>query len=296
MLQTSQKINLREERDFSSKINATFHFIRSNFRSLMRVLLLYVTPVALISGFFSGMYQSNMLRDITGGNVYQSYGEYSFLNQVTSVSYVFMLFFTVVSIFVLYLAVSSFMVVYQDEEGDVQPSAVWEVMKANLVKVIYSGIVLSVITFLSVFLLGFGIYFAIVISIFVIVMVREEVGFIETIERCFYLIKGNWWSTFGLMFIAAFIQGMIGLVAGLPIGIITVLRLIEIPGMESEILLIVANALGTLLTVYLYAISAIAIGFQYFNLVEKKDGIGLLEQAELIGRSEAATTTNEGQF
>lgn len=296
MLQTNEKINLREERDFGSKLNTTFHFIRANFRPLLRTLLFYVTPVALVSGLFSGLHQARLLQTITGNRVYQTYGDYSFFNQVTSVSYYFTMFFTLVSIFVLYLAVYSFMVVYQDEEGEVQPSLVWQVMKMNLVKVIYSGVALSVITFLSVFMLGFGIYFAIVVSIFVMVMVREETGFIETIERCFYLIKGHWWATFGLLLVAGSIQGVIGLLAGLPTGIITVLRIFEIPGVESDLPLIVAGSLTSVLTVYIYAISAIAIGFQYFNLVEIKDGIGLMEQAELIGRSDRDTTANEGHF
>lgn len=296
MLQTSQKINLREERDFSDKLNATFHFIRSNFRSLLRTLFLYVTPVALISGILSGFYQARVLRSISGTQSHDTYGDYNFFNQINSVSYLFTVLFMMISFFVLSLAVYSFMVVYQDEEGEVQPSSVWYHMKENMVKAIYSGIVLTIVTFLSLFLLGFGIYFGVVMSLFLIVMVREELGFVDTIERCFYLIKGNWWATFGLLFVASIIQGIIGWLAALPVGAITLMRLAEIPGTESDLLFITANTLSTVLSIYIYAIVAIALGFQYFNLVEKKDGTGLMEQAELIGQQNQHTTANEGLF
>lgn len=296
MLQTSQKINLREERDFGNKLNTTFFFIRANFRPLLRTLFLYVTPVALVSGIFSGLYQARLMRSIAGDEGYSTYGEFNLFNQVNSVNYIFMVFFTLVSVFVLSIAVYGFMVEYQDKDGEVQPAAVWSHIKANLVQVIYSGLVIAVFSFLAVFLLGLGIYLGVVMSLFIIIMVREERGFIETIERCFYLIKGNWWATFGLLLVIGFIQSVIGWVAALPVGIITMLRLMEIPGMESDILLVIATTLSSVLTIYVYAVSAIALGFQYFNLVEQKDGIGYMEQAALIGQRNQENTANEGQF
>lgn len=296
MQPTSQKINLREERGFGEKLNATFAFIRANFRSLLKTLFFYVTPVALVSGLVSGFYQARLMKRVAGGQVYESYGEFNFFNQVNSVNYYFSILFTLISFFFLSLTVYSFMVVYQDEEGEVEPAAVWRHIKENLVKVVYSGVVLSVFTFLSVFMLGFGIYFGVVISMFVLIMVREELGFVDTIERSFYLIKGHWWATFGLLFVAGFIQSIIGYLAALPVGIITFLRVMQLPGAESDLLLVSATTLATVFTIYIYSVSVIALGFQYFNLVEKKDGIGFMEQAELIGQQQQDATANAGQY
>ena len=296
MISTNQKINLREERDFGSKLNATFHFIRANFRMLLKTLFMYVTPLALAAGIASGVYQARMLRELSGANEFESYGQYSFFNQVTSVNYFFTVFFMLTSIYVLFLAVYSFMVVYQDEEGEVNPAAVWLHMKEHLVKVIFGGILIALVTFLSIFLLGLGLYLGVVLSLFVVVMVREDLDFIETVERCFTLIKGNWWSTFGLIIIAGFIQGVITWVTALPAGAITVMRVLQIPAMESDLLLVVTQTISSVFGIYCYSISAIAIGFQYFNLVEKKEGLGLLEEANLIGRHNLDTNANEGQY
>ena len=296
MLQTTQKINLREERDFGNKLNATFYFIKKNFKPLFRALLLYVTPVALAAGIFSGLLQARMLQPMTGNVPAGAYGDNPFFAQITSLNYILAVSLSLVSVFILFLTVSSYMVVYQDEEGEVEPAAVWEHIKNNLVQVIYSGIAFSVICFLSFFLFGLGIYLAVVLSLFIIVMVREETGFIETIERCFYLIKGNWWATLGLLLVVGFIQGIIGLLAGLPLGAVSVMRMLGVPGMGSDVLLVVVNVLSSVLSIFLYCISAVALGFQYYNLVEQKDGIGLMEQADRIGRTDTHTTANEGEF
>ncbi|WP_162054598.1 hypothetical protein [Pontibacter pamirensis] len=296
MLQTKQKINLREERNFGDKLNATFYFIKTNFRPLLRVLLLYVTPVALAAGIFSGLFQARTFQRMTGEGAYSTFVGNIFMNQVTSLNYILSMFFTLLSIFILSLTVYSFMVVYQDEEGEVQTAAVWEHIKGNLVPVVYSGVVISVVTFLSIFLFGLGIYLGIVLSLFIMVMVREESGFIETVERCFYLIKGNWWATFGFLLVVGIIQGLIGFLAALPLGAVTILHAFEVPGMDSDILLVVVNALASVLSIFLYCIYAVAIGFQYYNLVEQKDGIGLIEQVNLIGRTDTNLTANEGEF
>ncbi|WP_187264588.1 hypothetical protein [Pontibacter beigongshangensis] len=296
MLPTSQKINFREERDFGQKLNATFHFIRSNFKALFRTVLLYVTPVALVSGILSGLYQARLLKKIGGGYGQESYAELSFFEQVNSLNYYAYLFFTLVSVLMLMLTVHSYMVVYQDEEGRVEPAAVWQHIKVNLVKVIYSGVALAFLTLLGLVLLGFGIYLSIVFSLFVIIMVREELDFIPTVERCFYLMKGNWWATFGFLLMAGLIQSVIGWLPALPAMLIPTLRMFEVPGADSDVLLVFLNAFASVLTVFVYAVSAVAIGFQYYNLVEKKDGIGYMEQADRIGRLQITSSANEGHY
>ena len=50
-----------------------------------------------------------------------------------------------------------------------------------------------------------------------------------------------------------------------------------------KIAFIVAQVLNTLGTQVAYAVVLIAIAFQYFNLVEKKEATGLLESIHSIG-------------
>ncbi|GAB3818021.1 hypothetical protein [Pontibacter rugosus] len=295
MLQPSKKINLREERDFGEKLNATFRFIRLNFKSLFKSLLLYAVPVALLSGIFSGLHQARLFRNLSGDNGYDSFGDYTIGQQITSVNYLVSAFLSVVSVLIVYLVVYAYMVAYQDEEGEVQPSAVWDHLKNNLLKVIYSGFALGIVTFLSFFLLGFGIYLGVVLSFFIMVMVREELSMIDTIERCFYLIKRNWWATFGLLIIVGFIQGVISWISALPWGLVMILNATQVLNQGNSFMMIISSTLATLVINLSYTISAVALGFQYYNLVEQKDGIGLMEQADLIGRHDLSST-NEGDY
>ncbi|WP_299820839.1 hypothetical protein [uncultured Pontibacter sp.] len=297
MHHTSHKINLRQERDFGEKLNATFHFIKANFKPLFRAILLYVTPVALLAGIFSGLYQARLFQAISGNGDYNTYGEYSFFQQVTSLNYIVMLFFVMLGYIMVALVVHSFMVVYMDsDEGTVSPGAVWDNVKANIVQGIYAGVGLGIVCFFGFFLLGFGLYLGVVCSIFFIVMIREETGVVETMERCFYLIKRNWWATFGFLIVVGFIQGIIGWLGSFPAGIVMVLRLFGIPGMESDVLLVVTNTIASIFTIYASAISMVAISFQYFHLVEQKDGFGWIEQVNLIGKRDNNTFKNEGDF
>jgi len=295
MYQTSQKINLREERDFGEKLNATFTFIKQNFKPLSKSILLYVSPVAILAGIFSGIYQSRLFQQISEGS-YSNAGEFAVFNQVTSLNQLISIFFAVMAYVVVALTIYGFMVVYMDEEGEVRPAAVWEHIKRNIVQATYSTIVLGVVCVLCVALFGLGIYLMVVLSLFLIVMVREETGFVETIERCFYLIKGNWWATLGLMFVAGIIQTMIAWLAAVPLGALIILQNLQVVASENGLLLVLSNTLATLLTTFTYCISVLAIGFQYFNLVEQKDGVGLMEQVELIGNTNTNTTANEGEF
>ncbi|MFT2008663.1 hypothetical protein ACMA1I_08310 [Pontibacter sp. 13R65] len=296
MLEKTQKFNFREERDFGQKLNVTFYFIKSHFRPLCRLVLLYGTPLALVSGLLSGVYQARLMQRVSGASSYDSYADLNFFSQLNSLNYFAMLFFTVVSVLVLSLAVYSYMVLYQDHDQEAEPAEVWPLVKEHLVKVIYSGIAIGVLIVLTVALLGIGVYLSVVMSIFVIVMVREETGFVETTERCFALVKRNWWATFGFILTAGFIQAVFGWLASIPVGMVAFLRGLQVPGMESELLLVVASVISSVLTIYVYVISIVAVGFQYYNLVEKKDGIGYLEQAELIGRHHQTTSANEGHY
>ncbi|ALI98594.1 hypothetical protein [Rufibacter tibetensis] len=280
----NQLIELREERDLGQKLNATFTFLRQNFKPLAKCVLLYVVPFALLAGIFSGIYQSTQLAEL-GRNVrYGSLGAYTFANTVNSVPYWVSLFFSLVSFVLLCLAIYSYMLEYLRHEGEVEPLAVWEGIKHNFVSVLYSAVGVGVLCGLATLLLVLpGIYVMVALSMFAIVMLTEEIGFIDAVERCFYLVKGHWWPAFGFLFLVFLLQGVIGFVASLPAIVVYVLRILELPGGESDLLLIAASSFTTIISLILYVIAITAVGFLYFDLVERKDGVGLLEQVNKIG-------------
>jgi hypothetical protein len=291
---TSAFINFRQERDTSQKINATFAFIRQNYQVLAKCLLWYVVPFALLAGIFSGIYLSRRLPAGPDEVRYRTWGEFDFFNSVTSFHYLISLFFSIVSYVLLALLLAVFIVRYLDQQGKVSAAEIGQGVKSHFLPVFYTTFGIILMCCLGyVLLLVPGIYLSIAFSLYFIIMIREELGFVDTLERCLSLIKGQWWSTFGFLLLIGIIQGMIGLITVLPLIMVTMLKTFQVPGANHPLLTIVAASLASVAGIFLYAISFTAIIFQYFHLVEIKDGIGLLEQVALIGRPAEPDHTDE---
>ncbi len=66
-----QKIEFQRYRDFGQIINATFEFLRENFKQLAKAVIFLVGPFILLTGIFGGLYQKDL---------------FSFTSTVTSLS------------------------------------------------------------------------------------------------------------------------------------------------------------------------------------------------------------------
>ncbi|GGK87080.1 hypothetical protein ACD591_19725 [Rufibacter glacialis] len=279
-----QLIELREERDLGQKLNATFAFLRQNYRPLARCILLYVVPFALLAGIFSGIYQSTQLAELSGNVRYGSLGAYAFASTINSGHYWVSIFFTLVSLVLLCITVYTYMLEYLAQGGKVENVAIWERIKGNFIPLLYSAVGAAVICGVAALLLVLpGIYVMVPLSLFAVVMLAEEVNFLDALERCFHLVKGRWWASFGFLLITFMLQGIIGFAASLPALVVYVFRILHLPGGESDLLLILASSFTTIVGLVLYVIAITAIGFLYFDLVERKDGLGLLEKVNQIG-------------
>ncbi|KAA3439942.1 hypothetical protein [Rufibacter hautae] len=277
-------IEFRLERDLGQKLNTTFTFLRQNFRPLFKCILLFVVPFALLAGIFSGIYQGIQLDELSGAVEYGSMGAYTFAQTVNSAHYWVSLFFSLVSFVLLSLTIYSYMLQYMQHRGQVDSAQVWEGIKSNFIPVLYSSVGVILISVLATLLLVLpGIYVAVALCMFALVMLHEEVGFLDAVERCFYLIKGYWWPSFGFLLLLALLQGIIGFVASLPAMALYILRIFHLPGGDSDVLLVVATGFTTFISLLLYALTLTGVAFQYFDLVEKKEGVGLLEQVNQIG-------------
>ncbi|TGE10424.1 hypothetical protein [Hymenobacter fodinae] len=131
-------------------------------------------------------------------------------------------------------------------------------------------------------------YISVALSLFLIIWVRERLGFFATIGRSFRLIWGKWWSTFGLLAVML----IISIVILLAITMLT--SLISSPfalatsqgGLEgsARVGFVVATALRSILSLAVYPLILLAIAFQYFNLIERKEGESLHYLVDAIGQ------------
>jgi len=310
------KIILRKTRDFGQKINATFEFIRQNFKSLFTVLLYIAGPVAALYSAFMVLTVNNM----TG--IFQRMISNPDPEEFLSVEFLsstgLTLLFSVLSYTFIYATVLEYMNVYLEKKGNgpIEVSEVWDRVKNSIVTIILAGffllfafillgvavvVVVSLLAFIPVInFLGFLalaivlIYISITLSLFYVVLVIEKTplsNLTDVIRRCFFLVKDKWWSTFGLLFVMSLIVAFAGGMLQMPISFAQFFKSID--SLESEDpmammsvyenpLLLAYLGIVQFINVLLQSVTLLALVFQYFNLVELKEAKGLMSEIEEV--------------
>lgn len=290
-MDNQQKIKLYKIRSFSQKLNATIEFIRQNYLVLGKTILLVISPVAVITGLLLSQYMRFIFNSISAEDVQSITDPFSF---IFNPSYVGFIILALVSGLLNISIIINYLRIYNKRNPD-------EITVTEILNESWRGILpLFGLTILSVILIvvGFiafiipGIYLMIVLSISATVLLFEGGGLFSAISRSFSLMKGKWWSTFGLMFVTYFIMQAVGMIFIIPfyvfyfMGIFTMVEEVEFATdmtswwfQAGMIISIIIMMLGSFLT---QAIPIIAASFQYFNLVERQESVGLMTEIEQL--------------
>lgn len=280
-------INLRVERSFSDKLNATFTFARQNIKQLSITLLLLGFPL-LVAGNILLLYMQTTLQQ----TLIENSGAFNWDYLSTMMLSMSLL---MLGYFWLHLITISYMAEYADGNRNISPTAVMNRAFANLGKVLGAGIISVIIIAIGfVFLIIPGIYLSIVLSLLTLVIVMEGDPSFEAISRCFYLINGKWWSTFGLLIIMGIIVSMMQFAFNIPTTIITFTKAFHQELPTFDLTNILANIFSTLGLALIYPLSYIALAFQYFNLVELKESAGL--KLEIEQSANTVAENQEGEY
>jgi hypothetical protein len=209
-------------------------------------------------------------------------------------SYIGFIFISGFSALLNFAVIFNYMKLYQNKYPE--PISVTEVLNASW-KDLLPLFFLSVIAMILI-MVGFlafiipGIYLMVAMSLSIPILFFERLGIFESIGRSFKLIKGKWWSTFGLLFVANIMMYAVSLIFMVPFYIfyfIKMLTLVEEVGITTDttssmfqggmMLSVMFMFLGSFLT---YTIPMIALSFQYFNLVERRESVGLMSEIEKL--------------
>ncbi len=164
------------------------------------------------------------------------------------------------------------------------------------------GIISPALVFIAVlFIMPFVLYLAIITSLMPFIRVEEELSFIESYHRSKYLIKENWWSVFGVLFVAGLIAGLIAVVFNVPYLVFTTGAALGgiggEEGIESVSLMVALSyLLGLIGSLFTSMYTQIALGLKYYDLVEKKDSTKLLDKIDTLGKSNDSFFENEGEY
>ena len=317
---------LIQERDFGQKINATFDFIRQNFKPLLLAILVIGGTPTLLAYVVGGLGLASLVPALTQMRQGGSPNYVTLLAIITplmgTIFFVALLF--IVSSVMSSLSLYGYVLEYEARGGNspaISVADVWRRVSGSFWRYVGYSIALALLFFVALLVLGFligalggivgtagigifsfayfiaVIYISVTISLYYFIVVRENLGIIDSIKRCFYLIQGKWWSTFGLLFIL----GLVSLVLFVGTYFVSVLLLgafgLAGAGIGSETLAIsliistiISSLFSTLIGIVIRCISSLGLVFQYYNLVERKDGEGLANAIQGIGNAKTPTT------
>jgi hypothetical protein len=296
-----QKIELRRTRDFSEKINATFEFIRQNIKTLAKSLIFISGPFILLQGFFNGFYQKQALGG-GGLGALDIFNTSSDLVMWLGLTYVFLLLGYITSIIVVY----EFMRLYETKQDPqtIEVGEVWEGVKENYLQMFGASIVMFfLVVFAMILLILPGIYVMVAFSLVAPIMIIEKKNMSEALSRCFKLITEKWWSTFGLIFVTTIIVSVMALIFIVPQSVFSFIFLLHSKDAVDQAPLwqqagmVISSMIYSFGANLLQAIVFVAIAFQFYNLIERKEAKGLMSKLESFGKTaEDTTAKNEETY
>lgn len=315
-----------QERDFGAKISATFEFIGAHWRPLGKCLVYFVLPVALLAGIGLGLFTSSAFLSFsrhafsTRNGSGSSFQLLNFSGLGLGLASIILGFFLLTG--TLYAYVRARLRLPATEP--VTPAVVWAELRGRLGRLVQAiGLALVVGLLLAgvfslVFLGAVGqgkggsvgaimvagillpiayiflIYAGIALSLFLPVLWFEELPILASVGRCFQLIRGRWWATWGLLLVVSILQSLLSIVFSLPSYALTAGKLLGLPGLGTDVLTLLAQSINLVGLTFTYCVPLLALCFQYFNLAEQKDGYGTSLLVSQLGQS--APTAQSGHY
>ena len=291
----TQESDFRQERDFGAKIGATFEFLGAHWRPLGKCLLYFVLPPALLTGVALGVFQNQSLDLISQNanssleyllNFYQAGGTAYWLGLLASLASYVMLAATVNGYVLVRLALAP--------EQPVLPDLVWDQVRPLAPRLLLTSLVVVLLTLLGyVLLLLPGLYLSVALSLVWVVQAFEKQDVITTIKRNLLLIRGKWWSTLGLLLVMLLLVSVVGIIFQLPLFAATFSKMLHWSWLESDVLVVISTVFASVGRMILYTPVFVALLFQYFNLVERKEGVGLRSLVASLGTAPAPAVYNQ---
>ena len=317
-----QFIEFQKTRDFSNKMNATFEFVKQNFKPLFRVMLYIVGPPALIVSLLLGTLMTDYMKAIFG----MTSGRSNITDMLTidlAIKVVLAVAVGTITSVISVAAINGYVVLYREKQSNqIEVEEVWDYVKKTFwlyfwsmlgfvaLAIVAYGILLipsvalfSAVPVLAVFavfgVMGLFAYLLVANSLVLIVRGFEPTGFFESFSRSMFLTRGKWWSTFGLSLILYLIVSVTSSVFFMPwyfSKIVSSLHNIKNGnGMDlsTDWFGIISTAFQYLASYLLSVLVQVGLIFQYFNLVERKESRGLMEKMGGLGTGEVAPTNTQ---
>lgn len=324
-------IKFRKERNFSEKLNATFAFISEQFKPIGTNILLIAGPFALLAGICYSLYQSYTFDAAFSGNLGTAAQSAPNVG-LMGLGVLGMLVFSMIA-FTLVVAIMMQHIRLYIAEGHsrINTEFMWRNIWKDFFSVLGTSVVIILLfsalmaaIFIPLVLLAAGsgsgavaiglatlsfLFFIFLISpaFLLLYPIRsiEGKGIFQALIRLFRLISGKWLSTAGLVIMMYIIQMVIATVFALPMYVLIFMKAmhatdpeaaLQVSSSTENILFSLAGGFSMLGSFALYGLVMIAVTFQYFNLVERRDATGLLERIDTFGEQKDTPEEDEEHY
>lgn len=276
---------LYRRRDQTQLLNATVRFFGEHYGPLLLNLVVYVGPVKLLETAAGKVYTQQ-----AGSATYEwlrthptaPFTEWTLFTRTLSPSFFTTQLLGLFATLMIGLVVYAYVLTYEENpDATIDGGQIWERIEGSLFLAIGLWFLMATLLIGLALLIVPALYLLVPFSTALIVHLREGLTVSGTLRRSFDLYRGQWWAGLGLLVLLLFMQVVVGLSLGATIGLLwrrlPLLSGALVRGLLEVLLLAAQSALT--------AVTFLALAFQYYNLLERKEGIGLLREVNTLGQS-----------
>ena len=290
----TETVEFKKRRDFGQVINDTFTFIRQNIKPLIKTYFTFCGLFVLASMATLLLQQFkmvNVINTVGGMGHTRGIGLYG-------IEYFLSLIFSFASYSSMTVAVLSYIAIYV-QKGNQTPTLdeVWGFFKYYFFRVFGSSFLLMLLLIIGfMFCLVPGFYLFPFIAMMFPIMVIENSSLSYSFSRSFSLIKENFWVTFGTLIIVWIIVYACTTLIVLPTSLFNMLAMFSSKNPQMSLTLtLITTVLQSLCQVFTI-VPIITISLMYFNLVEEKESVGLMERISNFGNTEKPIDTRPEEY
>lgn len=292
-----EKVEFRKLREFGDLIGDTFLFIKQNFKPLMKSFFA-LTGIFIVGGILSSMIAQMQLIGISqaAGTTYDDSPRSMLYN--IGFNYFLVIIFAMLTYTSMYVSILSYIALYI-EKGKVAPtvSEVWAYFKYYYFRMMGSGILITIFAGLCFILCVIpGIYVFPAVTLFAPIMILENGSFSHSFDRSFKLLKNEWWITAAVLLVIYVIFYAFSTIVQLPAIIIMMIGAFTHGEKTITSTYAIISSVSQQISYIFMIIPIICSSLIYFNLVERKENLGLFQRMEELGQNPQQDNTIQEEY
>jgi hypothetical protein len=273
-------INFKRKRDLGAIISDTFQFLITEWKPFFGTILkISIIPIfiAICAVVYYAMSSVNFLGDFTQIADFQ--GSFNFSELLLPI--LAFVFSYLIAYALITVAALAYIKSYIDNKGVVNYEEVQNLTKEKFWPYVGLFFLNGLIVFFgALFCFLPGIYFGVVLSLSICLLIFQNKSVIEAISDSFGFIKEHWWETFGVLIVVQLIILFISFILDLPASLyqsVDIASILQGEG-SNEILKAFSDPIYLILISFsyfikfiLYMVTTVVIVFIYYDIKEQKN-------------------------